>query len=539
MDQIKGPHIFVAYSWDSLPHKGKVKKLVQRLRLDGIDVAYDGDLQLGERIPYFLEKSISNSDIVLFVCTPEYKKRADNRIAGVGFENGIITGELYETCNEKKFIPVLFSGSWETSLPTWAKGKLGIDLSSQSSYEHNYQKLLSYLQGETFSNETSKTSIDYWKATIPLADNQPKTVHFRDKIRNLLQRILDTTKISGLVIAAVIASIIFLFIQPFLVPLLPNISNFYSGIHSDKNAPFKSESIDNYISIRPYRKEGNSKFKDNAISEERNLDDFFSSLYPPDFDCSTSNGTMPKGTSPITITITKEMQTKLSFIQQSFIGCSKQWMDDTLGLPFSEKRVAINDKGPMRPSDDESSKTGEILVCAYNVSDIVIVQGYFDVFDSSCQAYFITLLKDVSNFNVAMPDVYSTLVSNKPLGKFAFSEIDEGLSFTYGYSSNGTARTFYGEAYYFASMGNYQNFFFAVLDYGMLYSLEDFIKFISIFQFYTGPVYEYLPLRDIIDGQRKKFYPNTYGISILEAELTMDLISNYTWFDSYSLRDRS
>ena len=148
-------------------HKGKVKKLVQRLRLDGIDVAYDGDLQLGERIPYFLEKSISNSDIVLFVCTPEYKKRADNRIAGVGFENGIITGELYETCNEKKFIPVLFSGSWETSLPTWAKGKLGIDLSSQSSYEHNYQKLLSYLQGETFSNETSKTSIDYWKATIP------------------------------------------------------------------------------------------------------------------------------------------------------------------------------------------------------------------------------------------------------------------------------------------------------------------------------------------------------------------------------------
>lgn len=79
----------------------------------------------------------------------------------------------------------------------------------------------------------------------------------------------------------------------------------------------------------------------------------------------------------------------------------------------------------------------------------------------------------------------------------------------------------------------------AVLDYGMLYSLEDFIKFISIFQFYTGPVYEYLPLRDIIDGQRKKFYPNTYGISILEAELTMDLISNYTWFDSYSLRDRS
>lgn len=70
---------------------------MQALRLDNINVTYDGDLQFGERIPHYIEKSILASDIVLLICTPNYKSRADNRISGVGSENQIITGELYET----------------------------------------------------------------------------------------------------------------------------------------------------------------------------------------------------------------------------------------------------------------------------------------------------------------------------------------------------------------------------------------------------------------------------------------------------------
>ena len=102
MKQKNKSYVFVSYSWDSESHKDNVRKFVQTLRSDGIDVVYDGDLELGERLQHFMERSIAKSDIVLFICTPNYKYRADNRISGVGYESEIISNELYETCNEKK-----------------------------------------------------------------------------------------------------------------------------------------------------------------------------------------------------------------------------------------------------------------------------------------------------------------------------------------------------------------------------------------------------------------------------------------------------
>lgn len=137
--------IFVSYSWDSCAHKTSVKKLVEKLRKDGLHVIYDGDLQFGDRITSFMENSIAKCNVVLFVCTPTYKLKADCRVGGVGYENSIITGELYESHNERKFIPVLFSGSWQESLPVWAKGKLGVDLSNPANFQANYVKLLDTL----------------------------------------------------------------------------------------------------------------------------------------------------------------------------------------------------------------------------------------------------------------------------------------------------------------------------------------------------------------------------------------------------------
>lgn len=145
MKQTTGRQVFVSYSWDSEPHKERVKIFVQDLRKDGINVIWDEELSYGERIPTFMVNSISQSDIVLFICTPKYKDRADNNILGVGFESAIITGEIYETSNEQKFIPILFDGTWQTSLPTWAKGKKGVDLSTEKLYQVNFPKLISHL----------------------------------------------------------------------------------------------------------------------------------------------------------------------------------------------------------------------------------------------------------------------------------------------------------------------------------------------------------------------------------------------------------
>lgn len=137
--------IFISYSWDSEDHKQKVQNFVYDLRAEGFHVIYDGDMKLGDRITYFMEKSVSESDIVLYICTPNYKTKADTRLGGVGYENAIISGVLYESQNENKFIPILFSGSWSESSPNWAKGKLGINMSSSESQIEEFKKLIKYL----------------------------------------------------------------------------------------------------------------------------------------------------------------------------------------------------------------------------------------------------------------------------------------------------------------------------------------------------------------------------------------------------------
>ena len=55
-------------------------------------------------MPLFMEKSISDSDYVLVICTPKYKEKSDNRKGGVGYEGHIISGELLSTGNERQFI---------------------------------------------------------------------------------------------------------------------------------------------------------------------------------------------------------------------------------------------------------------------------------------------------------------------------------------------------------------------------------------------------------------------------------------------------
>lgn len=142
---IANPKVFISYSWDSDEHRNRVKSLVLKLRSDDINVVYDGDIKLGDRVTKFMEKSLIECDIVLFICTPQYKQKADKRIAGVGYENNIITAELYETQCENKFIPVLFEGTWKESVPAWAKGKIGIDLTNPSKYDDEYERLLQEL----------------------------------------------------------------------------------------------------------------------------------------------------------------------------------------------------------------------------------------------------------------------------------------------------------------------------------------------------------------------------------------------------------
>ncbi len=123
------PKVFISYAWETEDHRAWVKSLADKLLSDGIEAILDQyDVSPGDRLPQFMEQSVSAADYVLIVCTPTYKKKADGRMGGVGYEGHIISNELYSKSNERKFIPLLKEGEPEESMPSFLAGKLAIDL---------------------------------------------------------------------------------------------------------------------------------------------------------------------------------------------------------------------------------------------------------------------------------------------------------------------------------------------------------------------------------------------------------------------------
>src|SRR5262249_33922952 len=133
------PTAFISYSWDSEEHKAWVRDLAARLRGDGVALTLDRwELKPGDQLPHFMETSVRENDVVLIVLTPHYKLKSDGRKGGVGYEGDIMTGEVFSGKDPRKFIPLLRSGSWEDSSPTWLAGKYGVDLRGEPYSEGQY-----------------------------------------------------------------------------------------------------------------------------------------------------------------------------------------------------------------------------------------------------------------------------------------------------------------------------------------------------------------------------------------------------------------
>jgi hypothetical protein len=139
---------FVSYSWDDDEHKAWARALAERLRSDGVAATIDQWAAIpGDQLPEFMERAIAENQFVLIVCTPRYKSRSERREGGVGYEGDIITAELLQARNHRKFIPILRKGEWREAAPGWLAGKYYIDLREGQNYEAQYQDLLSTLLG--------------------------------------------------------------------------------------------------------------------------------------------------------------------------------------------------------------------------------------------------------------------------------------------------------------------------------------------------------------------------------------------------------
>lgn len=173
------PTAFISYAWESDEHKKWVKDLATQLRVDGIDAKIDQwEVVPGDQMPHFMEKSVRENNFVLIICTPKYKSKSENRIGGVGYEGDIMTAEVLQISNHRKFIPILKEGTKETALPSWLKGKYYIDLSNDLHYNNNYDDLKTTLLNARESAPklgkigitTKKTPI---QTTVPEQEDSP------------------------------------------------------------------------------------------------------------------------------------------------------------------------------------------------------------------------------------------------------------------------------------------------------------------------------------------------------------------------------
>jgi hypothetical protein len=83
---------FISYSHDSPVHKEWVLKLAKDLVNKGVDVVLDEwSLIAGENTVAFMQKSITDADKVVLVCSESYIKKVDGQTGGAGYEGLIIS----------------------------------------------------------------------------------------------------------------------------------------------------------------------------------------------------------------------------------------------------------------------------------------------------------------------------------------------------------------------------------------------------------------------------------------------------------------
>lgn len=115
---MKAPSVFISYSHDSEEHKAWVLRLAVDLRERGVDATLDQwDLVPGQDVTNFMQKGILDADRVILVCSRSYVEKAEGGAGGVGFERLIVSGEVVQKIDTKKFVPLVRANPTEPRIP--------------------------------------------------------------------------------------------------------------------------------------------------------------------------------------------------------------------------------------------------------------------------------------------------------------------------------------------------------------------------------------------------------------------------------------
>lgn len=142
------PKAFVSYSHDSPEHKEWVLKLAGDLRAVGVDVVLDQwDLVPGQDVSLFMQKGISDADRVIMVCSATYVSKAEDGVGGVGFERLVVTAEVVEAIDTKKFIPILRRSATTHKIPKFLGTRLYVDFDVDKDYNDRLIELAREIHG--------------------------------------------------------------------------------------------------------------------------------------------------------------------------------------------------------------------------------------------------------------------------------------------------------------------------------------------------------------------------------------------------------
>lgn len=225
------------------------------------------------------------------------------------------------------------------------------------------------------------------------------------------------------------------------------------------------------------------------------------------------------------------LNSQISTLDTLYIGCSKEWLDEKLGVPTFAYMIDSENQLYYIHNDEIDI---DLLGCIY-ITDIVIVRAFFNKDDLSCRAFFVTAMDD--NIKIKLPSAYRKNICDNCLGDFSYYDLSEKPALLGGFFSNGSGRLFYGEVFYYFSAGNYYNFSFGTLDYGLKSDFNLITMNPDEFEFDDKVNKDYCKIIGCQFSQnRSQCFPNTYGISTLSYGCTWDLLSDYSSFDSNQLR---
>lgn len=136
------PKVFVIYTHEDEAHNKWVLNLCQRLRTHGgTNAIIDRFITNDDTFPKFMRTNITESDFIVMVGTPEYKRKFDDLEGGGGYEARLLQNELAKHPDKSKIIPVLRSGTFDTSFPLEYASNPGVDFTNEALFEDKLVEL--------------------------------------------------------------------------------------------------------------------------------------------------------------------------------------------------------------------------------------------------------------------------------------------------------------------------------------------------------------------------------------------------------------